>query len=140
AGQLRWLEERGVEVVRGRARLAGERRVEVGDDVLVGDKAVVVAVGSGAFLPPIPGLAEAKPWTNREATIAKAAPESLLVLGGGVVGVELAQAWSSLGSKVAVIEALPRLLAREEPFASEQVDAALRERGVDIRVGTKATG
>ena len=138
--QLPWLEERRVDVVRGRARLTGERRVEVGDETLVAARAVVVAVGSGALLPPIPGLAEARPWTNREATTATAAPESLLVLGGGVVGVELAQAWSSFGSRVTVVEALPRVLAREEPFASEQVDTALRERGVDVRVGAKATG
>jgi dihydrolipoamide dehydrogenase len=138
--QLPWLEERGVQIVRGRGQLTGERRVEVGDETLIASSAVVLAVGSGALLPPIPGLAESRPWTNEEATTAEEPPESLVVLGGGVVGVELAQAWSSLGSRVTVIEALPRVLAREEPFASEQVDEALRARGVDIRVGTKATG
>ncbi len=138
SAQLPWLEERGVELVRGFGRLDGERRVAVGDDVLVAGTAVVVATGSGAALPPIPGLAEAGAWTNREATIAKEVPERLVILGGGVVGVELAQAWGSLGSSVTVIEGLPRLIAREEPFASEQVETGLRELGVDVRTGVKA--
>ena len=100
AAQLPWLEERGVTLVRGHGRLDGERRVRVGDDVLVASPAVVVATGSGPVVPPIPGLEDARPWTNREATTAKAVPESLVILGGGVVGVELAQAWASLGSRV----------------------------------------
>jgi dihydrolipoamide dehydrogenase len=89
-------------------------------------------------MPPIPGLREAEPWTNREGTTAKHVPDSLVVLGGGVAGVELAQAWSSLGARVAIVEALPRLLAREEPFAGELVADALRERGVEVRVGVAA--
>ena len=98
----------------------------------------MVATGSSAAMPPIDGLREAKPWTNREATTAKQVPARLLILGGGVVGVELAQAWSSLGSQVTLIEAATALIAREEPFASEQVEDALRERGVDVRTGAKA--
>jgi dihydrolipoamide dehydrogenase len=136
--QLPWLEERRVTLVRGAGRLDGERRVAVGDDVLEVRKAVVVATGSEPVLPPISGLREAKPWTNREATTAKEVPGRLLVLGGGVAGVELAQAWASLGSTVAVVEALPRLLGREESFAAELVHTALVERGVDVRVGVKA--
>ena len=136
--QVPWLEERGVALVRGHARLAGERRVRVGDDVLVARTAVIVATGSGSVLPPIPGLAEARPWTNREATTAKEAPESLVVLGGGVVGVELAQAWSSLGTRVVVLEGAPRVIVREEPFASAEVEAALVEAGVDVRTGSRA--
>lgn len=136
--QLPWLEERNVTLVRGAGRLDGERRVAVGGDVLVARRAVVVATGSGAAMPPIPGLAGAKPWTNREATTASSVPESLVVLGGGVVGVELAQAWSSLGSRVTVVEGAPRLIGREEPFASEQVETALCEAGVDVRTGAKA--
>ncbi len=136
--QLPWLEERGVMLVRGFGRFVGERRVEVGDDVLEARKAVVVATGSGAAMPPIPGLAESRPWTNREATTAAAVPASLVILGGGVVGVELAQAWASLGSRVTVVEGLPRLISREEEFASEQVEAALRAAGVDVRTGKKA--
>ena len=110
----------------------------VGDETLTAGTAVVVATGSGPAMPPIDGLQEAKPWTNREATTAKQVPERLTILGGGVVGVELAQAWRSLGSQVTLIEAGDRLLAREEPFAGEQVEQALRDHGVDVRKGTKA--
>ncbi|MBA3244396.1 MAG: NAD(P)/FAD-dependent oxidoreductase [Actinobacteria bacterium] len=138
ASQLPWLEARGVTLVRGFGRLDGERRVRVDADVLVARKAVVVATGSGAAMPPIPGLVDSRPWTNREATTAKAVPASLVILGGGVVGVELAQAWASLGSSVTLVEGLPRLIAREEEFASEQVEDALRAGGVDVRTGAKA--
>jgi pyruvate/2-oxoglutarate dehydrogenase complex dihydrolipoamide dehydrogenase (E3) component len=133
SSQLPWLEDRGIELVREQASLAGERRVRAGDDEFTARKAVVVATGSVASLPPIDGLAEAEPWTNREATTAKEVPESLLIIGGGPVGVELGQAWRSLGSDVALLEVADRLLATEEEFASEQVTAALRERGVDVR-------
>ncbi len=136
--QLPWLEQRGITLVRGQGRLDGEKRVRVGEDTFVARRAVVVATGSGAAMPPIPGLKEARSWGNREATTAKQAPESLVILGGGVVGVELAQAWASLGTRVTVVEGLHRLISREEPFACEQVEAALRELGVDVRKGTKA--
>ncbi|HWG55479.1 MAG TPA: NAD(P)/FAD-dependent oxidoreductase [Gaiellaceae bacterium] len=140
AAQLPWLEERAVTVVRGHGRLAGERRVRVGDEVLMAERAVVVAVGSGPAIPPIPGLREAAAWSNREATTATRVPERLLVLGGGVVGVELAQAWASLGSQVTVVERAARVLAREEPFASEAVAAALAADGVDLRTGADVVG
>ena len=136
--QLPWLERRGIELVRGQARLDGERRVRVGDEVLHARRAVVIATGSSAALPPIPGLAETAPWTNREVTTAKAVPGRLLVLGGGFVGVEMAQAYATLGTSVALVEALPRLIAREEAFASEQVADGLRARGVEVQLGTKA--
>jgi pyruvate/2-oxoglutarate dehydrogenase complex dihydrolipoamide dehydrogenase (E3) component len=139
SGMEPWLTDRGVTIVRGRGRLDGERRVRVGDDVLVGRRAVVVATGSGAVVPPIEGLGEAEPWTNREATTARQAPGRLAILGGGVVGVEMAQAWSSLGSRVAMVEALDRLIANEEPFASEQVADGLRGQGVELHIGNKAT-
>jgi dihydrolipoamide dehydrogenase len=133
-----WLSDRGVTLVRGAGRLDGERRVVVGDETLVARRAVVVATGTAPAIPPIDGLREAPIWTNREATTAKQVPARLAILGGGVVGVEMAQAWSSLGSEVSLIEAGDRLLAREEPFASEQVEDALRERGVTIHKGAKA--
>jgi pyruvate/2-oxoglutarate dehydrogenase complex dihydrolipoamide dehydrogenase (E3) component len=98
-----------------------------------------VSTGSGAMVPPIDGLAEAKPWTNREVTTSKEVPGRLLILGGGVVAVEMAQAWSTLGSSVSVVERGPRLIGREEEFASELVAQGLRERGVDIRLGVSAT-
>ena len=95
-----WLTDRGVTLVRGAGRLDGERRVGRATSRWSPRRAVVVATGSGPLMPPIDGLREAKPWTNREATTAKQVPERLTILGGGVVGVELAQAWRSLGSQV----------------------------------------
>jgi pyruvate/2-oxoglutarate dehydrogenase complex dihydrolipoamide dehydrogenase (E3) component len=137
-GMLPWLNDRGITLIRGDAKLDGERRVRIGDDVHVARRAVVIAVGTGAALPPIPGLRELAPWTNRQGTTSKEVPARLLVLGGGAVGCELAQAWASLGSKVTLIEALPRLLPTEEPFAGEQLLESLQERGVDARIGIRA--
>ena len=133
-----WLEDRGVTLVRGHGRLAGEKRVDVGEDVLCAQRAVVIATGSAAAIPPLPGLAGASPWTNVEATTAKQVPPRLAILGGGVVGVEMAQAWSSLGSQVTLVHRGERLIEREERFASEQVLTALRDGGVDVRLGTSA--
>lgn len=139
SGQLPWLEANRIDLVRGQARLEGERRVRVGDDVLIAHDAVVIAVGSGALYPPIPGLAEAGAWSNREITTAKEVPRRLVVLGGGVVGVEMADAWSALGSSVEIVEALPRLLSREEEFVSEEIRDALEQQGVTVHTGAKAT-
>jgi pyruvate/2-oxoglutarate dehydrogenase complex dihydrolipoamide dehydrogenase (E3) component len=140
SGQLPWIEDRGITLVRGRARLDGERRVllDDGDRVLQARRAVVIAVGSGAAIPPVPGLHEIAAWTNREGTTANRVPGRLTILGGGVVGCELAQAWSSLGSAVVLVEALGRLLSAEEPFAGEQLAQSLRARGVDVRLGVQA--
>lgn len=135
-GQVPWLQHRGVELRRGHASIEGVRRVAVDGVTLHARRAVIVATGSCASLPPIPGLAEARPWTNRDATTAKAIPQRMVVLGGGVVGSELAQAFQSLGSQVTLIEPGPRLLGREEPFAAEQVEAGLSRDGVDVRVQT----
>ncbi|HEX2231978.1 MAG TPA: NAD(P)/FAD-dependent oxidoreductase [Thermoleophilaceae bacterium] len=134
-----WLENKGIALRRGHGRLDGERRVKVGDELLEARRAVVVCTGSGAIVPPIDGLREAEPWNNRQATTAKSVPRRLAILGGGVVGVEMAQAWSTLGSQVTLVEAADRLIAREEPFASDDVAAGLQERGVDLRIGVKAT-
>ena len=139
AEQLPWIEERGIALMRGHGRLASERVVQVGDETLTARRAVIIATGTKAAIPPIPGLREARPWTNREATTAHEAPDSLIVLGAGTSGIELADAYASLGTEVTVIEAAPRILGREEPFAGEQVSAALADRGVAVRVGTKAT-
>jgi len=139
SGMVPWLEDRNVTVVRAPGRLDGERRVRAGDDTLVARRAVVVATGSAPLIPDIDGLREAEPWTNREATTAKAVPERLAILGGGVVGVEMAQAYRSLGSVVTLIERGDRLIPREERFASEDVEQSLREKGVDVRLGASAT-
>jgi pyruvate/2-oxoglutarate dehydrogenase complex dihydrolipoamide dehydrogenase (E3) component len=138
SGMLPWLADRGIELFRGRGALDGERTVVCGPDRLRARRAVVIATGTTAAVPPIDGLADARPWTNREATTAERVPARLLVLGGGVVGVEMAQAWSSLGSSVTLVEALDRVLAAEEPFASEQVTAGLKDGGVDVRTGVSA--
>jgi pyruvate/2-oxoglutarate dehydrogenase complex dihydrolipoamide dehydrogenase (E3) component len=138
SSQLPWLEQRGVELVRGLGAFEGERRVVVGPDVLSARRAMVVATGSAGVMPPIDGLAEVHPWGNREATTAKEPPSRLLVLGGGAVGVELAQAWASLGASVTLVEAADRVLGPEEPFASEQVTDGLERAGVEVRLGAKA--
>jgi len=139
SGQLPWLRERDIELIRGHARLAGERRVEVDDVMLLAREAVVLAVGSGALMPSIPGLEAAEPWTSREITTTHEVPSHLLVIGGGVVGVEMAQAWRSLGSEVSILEALPALLAHEEPFAGEALREAFEELGIDVRLGARVT-
>ena len=138
SGQLPWLEERDIDLFRGSARFDGERRVVVGDEVLVAEKAIVVATGSKAAMPPIDGLDGVRAWNNRDATTAKQVPESMIVLGGGPVGSELSQAWASLGTQVTLVEGGEHLLSREEAFAGEEVAESLRENfGVDVRTGAK---
>ncbi|MEU4428316.1 NAD(P)/FAD-dependent oxidoreductase [Actinoplanes sp. NPDC024001] len=132
AGQLPWLAERGITLIRGWGRLAGERRVAVGDEIIEARRAVILAGGTRAALPPVAGLAEVRPWTNREATTAQRIPESLIVIGAGVVGVEMSQAYRSLGARVTLIG---HLLPREEDFVAEQVGASLTAQGVDLRAG-----
>jgi pyruvate/2-oxoglutarate dehydrogenase complex dihydrolipoamide dehydrogenase (E3) component len=132
---MAWLEDRGIVLVRGHGTIVGDREVRVGEDRLRAGRAVVLATGSSALIPPIPGLQQADPWTNREATTAKSIPRSLLVLGGGVVGVEMAQAYASLGARVTIVETQSRLIASEEEFASEEVHEALEGLGVEIVVG-----
>jgi len=137
--QLPWLEEKRIELFRGEGRLEGERRVVVGDEALTARKAVVVATGSNAAMPPIDGLDSVSTWNNRDATTAKQVPKSMVVLGGGPVGSELAQAWSTLGTRVTLIEGEEGLLPREEPFAGEGVAASLRDAyGIDVRTGVLA--
>src|SRR6516164_6291442 len=144
-GQLRWLDSKGIGFIRGTGRLTGERAVEVetADGAirpLRAARAVVLATGSRPFVPPVPGLAEARPWDNRAATSTKGVPRRLLVLGGGAVGVEMAQAFSRLGSEeVVVLEGAERLLAREEPFAGEEVRAAFEAEGITVVTGVRMT-
>jgi pyruvate/2-oxoglutarate dehydrogenase complex dihydrolipoamide dehydrogenase (E3) component len=138
SGQLPWLEERGIDLFRGAARFVGEGRIEVGDATLTASRAVIVATGSGAAMPPIEGLDSVRTWNNRDATTAKKVPASMVVLGGGPVGSELSQAWASLGTKVTLVDAAEHLLGREEPYAGDEVAAALRGRfGVDVRLGAE---
>jgi len=137
--QMPWIEKHSIELVRGHGTVAGEREIHVGEDVLRARKAVILAPGTGATIPPIPGLRESHAWTNREVTTAKAIPASLLVLGGGVVGVEMATAYASLGAKVTIVEALPRLISSEDSCAGRQVKDALEALDVEVVLGVKAT-
>jgi pyruvate/2-oxoglutarate dehydrogenase complex dihydrolipoamide dehydrogenase (E3) component len=139
SSQLPWLEDKGIELFRGEGRLDGERRVIVGDETLTARKTVVVATGSNAAMPPIDGLDSVSTWNNRDATTSKRVPASMVILGGGPVGSELAQAWSTLGTKVTLIEGEDHLLPREEPFAGEQVATSLHDPyGIDVRTGVLA--
>jgi dihydrolipoamide dehydrogenase len=137
-GQAEWLDGAGGVLVRGRGRLVGERRVDVelpdgSVRELEATTAVVLATGSSAVVPPIDGLRDARPWDSRAITTAKEVPERLLVLGGGVVGVEMAQAWKRLGAReVTVIDMAPRLVMQFEPFASDELHAAFDEEGITV--------
>ncbi|MFF8576148.1 dihydrolipoyl dehydrogenase family protein [Streptomyces sp. NPDC015140] len=141
-GQVQWVEGIGADLYRGLGRLAGPRTVEVTAPdgtrrVLTARHAVAVCTGSAAALPDLPGLADVRPWTSREATSAESAPGRLIVVGGGVVAVEMATAWQALGSRVTLlVRGEGGLLARMEPFAGELVAEGLTEAGVDLRTGT----
>lgn len=142
--QTPWLDEKGIELVRGHGRLAGPRVVEVEGDGKAARRlearlAVVLANGTSPLLPPIDGLDRARAWTNREATEVEAIPRRFLVLGGGPIGAELAQAYRRLGSEeVTVIEGAPRLLGREEPFAGDEVRQAFEAEGIGVMTGVSA--
>ncbi|MBV8098158.1 MAG: NAD(P)/FAD-dependent oxidoreductase, partial [Verrucomicrobia bacterium] len=141
-GQTDWLHGAKIDLVRGRARLDGERKVIVteknGSTIdLTAHHAIAVCTGSHAAVPPTPGLAEAKPWTSREATSAREAPKRLAIIGGGVVACEMATAWSRLGTEeVTMIQRGPRLIPNCEPFASAALRGALEQRGVTVLTGT----
>ncbi len=129
---------RGGTFVRGRGALDGEGRVRVGDDVYIARLGVVIATGTSPALPPVHGLADARPWTNRDVFKIRSVPASLTVMGGGAIGLELAQAFSRFGSKVTVVEAFDRILAPEEPETSALVAAVLESEGITIRTGLAA--
>lgn len=139
-GQIDWLESVGAHVYRGHGRLYGVRKVAVTSPegehhVLSARHAVVVATGTRAVIPDLPGVEEARPWTSREATSAQAAPGRLLIVGGSVVAAEMATAWQALGSRVTLLVRGSGLLPRMEPFAGELVAEALREAGAEVRTG-----
>jgi pyruvate/2-oxoglutarate dehydrogenase complex dihydrolipoamide dehydrogenase (E3) component len=133
-------EGKGGRLVRGSARVTGPGRVTVDDRTYVASRGVVVASGSAPVVPPIPGLDGTPYWTNREAVAATKTPESLVVLGGGAVGLELAQVFARFGTDVTVVEGADRILSPEEPEASALVTEALEGDGVTVRTGAKAVG
>ncbi|MBX7548461.1 NAD(P)/FAD-dependent oxidoreductase [Streptomyces sp. NPDC048665] len=140
-GQVAWVEGIGADLYRGHGRLAGPRTVTVtapsgAVTTLTARHAVAVSTGTRAQLPDLPGLADVKPWTSREATSAEAAPGRLIVVGGGVVATEMATAWQALGSRVTLLVRGKGLLNRMEPFAGELVAEALTDAGADVRTGT----
>ncbi|HXD61637.1 MAG TPA: NAD(P)/FAD-dependent oxidoreductase [Lacisediminihabitans sp.] len=137
--QVDWVQGAGIDLVRGHARFTGVKEVTVTTDdgdttVLTAKHAVAVSVGSDGMLPDVPGLAEANPWTSRDATSAQQAPASLAIIGGGVVGSEMATAYASFGTQVTLISR-GALLSGNEPFAGELVADALRELGATVKLG-----
>ncbi len=139
---MQWLQGAGIDLVRGHGRLTGEKtvRVTAADGTttdLVARHAVAVCTGSAALLPDIPGLADVSPWTSREATAVERIPGSLAIIGGGVVGAEMATAFQSLGAQVTII-ARSGLLGGNEPFAGELVASSLRDRGATVKTGADA--
>src|SRR5688572_10932461 len=139
AGQVRWLAEHGIALLRGRGRLAGTGVVEV-DGVRHSAGHVVIATGSEPIIPSVPGLRELDGiWTNREATGMKAIPRRLIVLGGGPVGVELAQAVRRLGGEVALVEGGKHVLSREPAPLGEALGDVLRRDGVELFLNAHAT-
>jgi len=139
AGQARWLSEHGIDLLRGRGRLAGVGVVDVGGVRYTAEQ-VVVATGSEPFIPPVPGLRGlAGLWTNREVTGMKSVPRRLLVLGGGAVGVEMAQAVRRFGGEVALVEGSAHVLAREPGSLGKAVTEVLRQDGVELALSAQAT-
>ncbi|GGZ00883.1 dihydrolipoyl dehydrogenase family protein [Streptomyces olivaceoviridis] len=137
-GQVEWIKSAGIDLLRGHGRLEGVREVSVrtpdGDTVrLRARHAVAVCTGSRAALPDLPGIDTLRPWTSREATSAQRPPGRLVIVGAGVVGVEMATAWQALGSRVTLLAREDGLLPRMEPFAGELVTERLREAGADVR-------
>lgn len=132
SGQAEWVASAGITLVRGHGRLVGEKRVQVGDQTLTARRAVVLATGSSPVRPPIPGIDSVRTWGSREATSADAVPPRLGVLGGGVVGCEMAQAYARLGAQVTML-VRGRLLPAFEEVVAEKVEAGLRADGVDVR-------
>jgi pyruvate/2-oxoglutarate dehydrogenase complex dihydrolipoamide dehydrogenase (E3) component len=142
-GQAKWLEEKSIDLVRGTGRVVGARTIEVEAEDrtrtrLTARRAVILSTGSVPVVPPIQGLREMRTWSNREATAAHSVPDSLIVLGGGAVGVEMAQAWRTLGTeRVIVVEASERLLSFEEPFAGELLKASFEDQVMEVLTGAR---
>ncbi len=132
------LVEQGATVIRGEGRLTGPRTVVVGDRELTARTGIVIGTGTSAAIPPITGLDTVAYWTNREATLTRELPRSMLVLGSGPIGAELAQAFARFGSEVHVVEALDRLIPAEEPEAAAELATAFESDGITVHLSAKA--
>ena len=137
AAAVKRFEDKGGRLVRGWGRLEGPRRVAVGNAVFEAARAVVVNIGTRAWIPPVAGLADTPYWTNRQALEAEEVPGSLVVLGGGAIGVELAQVFRRFGARVAVLEAGPHLVGPEEPEAGTLLAEVFGSEGIDVRTGVE---
>ncbi len=137
SGQVKGYEDQGVTVVKGAARIAAPGRVEVDGRTLETER-IVIATGSDAMIPPIDGLEEVGYWTNREATTVQEIPGSVLILGGGPVGVELGQFFRRFGAQVTIVQSAERLVDREDPAVGDLIAGYLRAEGIDLRVGARA--
>jgi pyruvate/2-oxoglutarate dehydrogenase complex dihydrolipoamide dehydrogenase (E3) component len=144
--QVKWLVDNDIELIRGHGRITGEKLVEVTHEdgsvsEVSANKAVVISTGSVSATPPIPGLSESEPWDSRVITTLSQPPKSLIIIGGGVVGVEMAQAWRDLGvEEVTILERGPRLLSREEPFAGEHIQKVFTEQyGITVITNADCT-
>jgi pyruvate/2-oxoglutarate dehydrogenase complex dihydrolipoamide dehydrogenase (E3) component len=138
SSEIESYEKKGVSVFKGQASFQGPGSVQVGDRTLQSER-VIIATGSDPLIPPIDGLEQAGYWTNREATTFEEPPESVVILGGGPVGIELAQLMRRFGTEVHLIESADRLLAREDPRIGELTLEALRGDGVSVHLGGEAT-
>ncbi len=138
---VRALEAAGAVTLRGSARIVAPGRVEVRDGdavLLVAGREILVAVGSSSKVPPVDGLDTVRTWTNRDATLARELPRSLLVLGGGPTGCELAQVYARFGVPTTIVQSGPRLMPTDHPRNSSAIEAALRRDGVTVRTGVRA--
>ena len=131
-------ERKGGHFVRGAGTLAGPGKVSVNGTTYEASRAIVIATGTSPAVPPIPGLDRVKYWTNREAVKVEQLPESLVILGGGAIGVELAQAFARFGVKVTIIEGMNRVLAMEEPEASAVLGEVLQRDGIELCLNARA--
>ncbi|HEX3823419.1 MAG TPA: NAD(P)/FAD-dependent oxidoreductase [Mycobacteriales bacterium] len=144
SSQVEWAEDAGITVIRGNARIIGVRSVDVTSSegtvrALSARHAVVIATGTSAAVPDLPGLRDAKPWTSRDVTNLHQVPDRIVVIGGGVVGCEATTWLRGLGAKVTLLAREDRLLVRTEPFAGDLLAEAFRDNGVDVRLGAAVT-
>ena len=143
SSHVKSLDDAGAVTYRGTGRIVARGRVEIRHDDRVHEiaaKDVLIAVGSTSKVPPLPGLDGLRVWTNREATLTRELPQSLLVLGGGPTGCELSQVYARFGVPVTIVQSGDRLMPTEHPRNSEAVAQALRRDGVDVRLNVRATG